>query len=384
MFADDTCLFLEVDDRQTTADFINEDLLHIGDWSNQWLVNFSPQKTKSLIISNKHDAQNNPRVQLFGHDIDEVDSHVYLGLKFACNLRWKHHINDVSDKTRKKLNCMVPFKYKLDRQSLEIMYKSFVLPTMEYANVVWGGSYDCDIAKLEAIHIDAMRLISGATARSHIENLYMEFNWLTIQERINIASLTIMYKIINGYSPTYLSNLIEHDENRFYNFRQQRALRMPFCRLEVFKKSFFPRTINLWNDLPNHLQSVTSLEEFKRKFKPEQTELLLLYYYGERWPSVHHARMRLKCSKLNDDLCNQLHVIDYANCTCGAAVENAQHYLLDCPNYIAERLDLANGVSNNNMTLQTLLFGNSNLSPEQNKEVFKAVHQFIVITERFQ
>ena len=383
LFADDTCLFLEVDDRQTTADFINDDLLHIGDWSNQWLVNFSAQKTKSLIISNKNDAQNNPQVQLFGHNIDEVGSHVYLGLKFASNLRWKHHINDISEKARKKLNCMVPFKYKLDRQSLEIMYKSFVLPSMEYANVVWGGSFDCDIAKLEAIHIDAMRLIAGATARSHIDNLYKECNWLSIQKRIDIASLTMMYKIINGYSPLYLSNLIDQDVNQFYNFRQQRALRVPLCRLEVFKRSFFPRTINLWNDLPLQFRSVTSLEEFKRKFKPEQTELLLLYYYGERWPSVHHARMRLRCSKLNDDLCNHLHVVDNPSCSCGAEVENAQHYLLDCPNYIDERHDLANTIGNDNMFIQNLLFGNPNLSLEQNKEVFKAVHLFIMKTERF-
>ncbi len=49
---------------------------------------------------------------------------------------------------------MVPLKFKLDRKSLEIMYNSFVLPTMEYANVVfWGGTYESDLSKLEKIHI---------------------------------------------------------------------------------------------------------------------------------------------------------------------------------------------------------------------------------------
>ena len=73
---------------------------------------------------------------------------MYLGLRFSSNLRWKAHIHDVSIKAKKKLNLMTPLKMKVDRHSLEIMYKSFVLPSMEYAIAVWGGSYDSDIDKL--------------------------------------------------------------------------------------------------------------------------------------------------------------------------------------------------------------------------------------------
>jgi hypothetical protein len=72
-------------------------------------------------------------------------NHKHLGLKFASNLRWNHHIHDISLNARKRLNAMISLKYKLDRYSLETMYKSFVLPTMEYASVVWGGSYDSDL-----------------------------------------------------------------------------------------------------------------------------------------------------------------------------------------------------------------------------------------------
>jgi hypothetical protein len=53
LFADDTCLFIEVNDHTEGAAKLNEDLLHITDWSNKWLVCFSPQKTKDMVISNK-------------------------------------------------------------------------------------------------------------------------------------------------------------------------------------------------------------------------------------------------------------------------------------------------------------------------------------------
>ena len=385
LFADDTCLFLEIDDRKQSAYFINEDLKNIGEWSHQWLVNFSPPKTKSLIISNKHNAHLNPQVQLFGQNIEEVESHVYLGLRFSKNLRWKHHIHDITQKARKKLNLMVPLKYKLDRKSLEIMYRSFVLPSIEYANVVWGGSYDNDIMKLEIIHVDAMRLITGATARSNIANLYEECNWMSVKDRIDNASLVMMYKVLNGLMPTYLSDLVQHEEeHRPYNFRKRKVLKESLCRLDIFSRSFFPRVSKLWNNLSHNIQSAASLEEFKSKLKPEQPENIVLYYYGERWPAVHHARMRIGCSKLNSDLCYNLHVINNPSCACGAENETAQHFFFECLNFTQQRNDLENSVQAiAELDIRNLLYFDPNLSLEQNKRIIDAVHTFINSTGRF-
>ena len=72
---------------------------------------------------------------------------------------------------------MLPLKYKLDRKSLEIMFNSFVRSTMFYAVEVWGGSPDSQLLRLEQVIVDGMRLVSGATARSNVANLYKETSW---------------------------------------------------------------------------------------------------------------------------------------------------------------------------------------------------------------
>ena len=154
LFADDTCLFLEVDNRHETAAKINADLSAIDDWSKQWIVNFSPSKTKSLIISNKKDSTKNPPVFLNNRQIAEVSNFKYLGVHFTSNLKWGLHIETTAAKAQKRLNMIQALKWKLDRKSLEIMYVAFVLSTIEYANVIWGGTYDCDMAKLEKLHIE--------------------------------------------------------------------------------------------------------------------------------------------------------------------------------------------------------------------------------------
>ena len=77
-------------------------------------------------------------------------------------------------KAHKKLNMLLPFKFKLDRKALEVMFASFVSSTMIYEVEVWGGSFDSHLLKLEQKIVDGMRLVTGATARSNYANLYKE------------------------------------------------------------------------------------------------------------------------------------------------------------------------------------------------------------------
>ena len=48
--------------------------------------------------------------------------------------------------------AMTALNNKLDRKSLEIMYHSFVLPTLEYASVIWDNCDSTLIDKVEKIH----------------------------------------------------------------------------------------------------------------------------------------------------------------------------------------------------------------------------------------
>ncbi|MCP3900406.1 MAG: RNA-directed DNA polymerase [Desulfobacteraceae bacterium] len=385
LFADDTCLFVEVDNRNQTANDINSDLLAITNWSNRWLVTFSPTKTKALTISNKHDAALNPELEFMGNIIEEVDSHPYLGLRFSNDLKWKSHIDDIAKNARKKLNILIPLKMKVDRASLDSMYHSFILPSMEYANIIWGGSYDNDIDKLENIHLEAMRLITGATARSNILRVYKEYGGSTIKSRTDQATLKMLFKIINGKAPLYLCDILNNLKGKSnYVTRNKTKIRVPYCRLETFKRSFFPRSISLWNDLSETTRLSDSLNSFRKYLTQKLPEKTPLYYYGERWPSVHHARMRMGCSKLNADLHYHLKVVGDPSCRCGATKETAKHYLLECPNFFHQRNVLRHELTLlMPLTLKNVLYGNTDFDNDSNQKVFKAVHQFIINTKRF-
>ena len=54
LFADDTSLFIIVNDPVASAEQLNADLIKILQWAETWLVTFNPNKTESLITSHKH------------------------------------------------------------------------------------------------------------------------------------------------------------------------------------------------------------------------------------------------------------------------------------------------------------------------------------------
>ena len=58
LFADDTSLFLIVDNPTTAALCLNSDLEKISRWAAIWLVTFNPSKNESLLISRKSQKAN--------------------------------------------------------------------------------------------------------------------------------------------------------------------------------------------------------------------------------------------------------------------------------------------------------------------------------------
>ena len=113
------------------------------------------------------------------------------------------------------------------------------------------------------------------------------------------------------------------------------------------------------------------------------TNLLKLYYVGQREFNIILAQLHMNCSNLNAHLCS-LHVIDNPACGCSHRVEDTAHFFLDCPLYYAQRLSLRNTVTRSSQfRLETLLYGDDDLDYESNVAIILAVHEFIKDSERF-
>jgi hypothetical protein len=322
-----------------------------------------------------------------------VKHHKHLGVHLSHNLSWNKHAEETAKKANRCLGILRPLKFVLDRASLETLYKSFVRPILEYADIVWDAPdahrHGLDI--LEKVQTEAARIVTGATARCGTEDLYSEVGWEKLAPRRRFHRALMMYKITSGLAPQTLADKIPNriEARTRYNLRNRRDLEALYARLVSYSQSFYPAAVRIWNDLSDTIKNSPSVASFKRSYLKDfrRPTVNPLFYRGERRMAVFHSRMRIGCSKLNSDLCNRLHVIESPTCTCPAGVdETAEHFLLSCPKYLAERQIMLNSLAqlnHVNPNLNLLLNGDPTFPLLHNAEIFKVVHSYIAATKRF-
>lgn len=140
LFADDTTLYVIVNDRKSAGHVLNSDLEKINIWAKQWLVTFNPTKTESLLITNKKHRNQHPNLYFSRSLIQEMSTHKHLGLNFSNNGQWALHIDDIVRKASSRPHILRTHKYDLNRKSLETLYFSYIRPILEYADVIWDNT----------------------------------------------------------------------------------------------------------------------------------------------------------------------------------------------------------------------------------------------------
>ena len=265
------------------------------------------------------------------------------------------------------------------------LYIVFIRPTLEYASTVWDGCSAHDIEKLEKVQLSAARIVTGLPIFASRESLYTETGWQTLQNRRYAAKMTTMFKIYNGYAPPYLNDIIpdKHENVSSYNTRNKNKYFIPRCRLELFKKSFVPDSIRLWNLLKEEAREAISIKSFLKNISVEIANPPSYYAFGKRFINIIHTKLRHKCI-LHYDLYKR-NITNTPFCSCGQN-EDVYHFFFACKKYSKARnnmfnqlfmLDLANIDTN------LLLCGDVNLPLQININIFSAVHQFIEESTRF-
>ena len=116
LFADDTSLYIIVDDPETAAGCLNTDLQRITRWAAIWFI--QPYKDGSLSRISKTKLKSSSDLHAKPTN-NRVEAHKHLGTHFSNDCTWHHHVKYITDKAWTRINIMRKLKVKLDRNSLE-------------------------------------------------------------------------------------------------------------------------------------------------------------------------------------------------------------------------------------------------------------------------
>ena len=131
----------------------------------------------------------------------------------------------------------------MPRDSHVTIYKSFIKPHLDYANVIFDKPNNTTFSnRIESAQYNAALAITGTIRGTSKEKLYQELGFETMKERRWFRRLCCFYEILNNQTPGYLYSLLS-PPNRHCNTCKYSRIRQIFCRTETFSNSFSPQTM---------------------------------------------------------------------------------------------------------------------------------------------
>jgi hypothetical protein len=402
IFADDTSLMEILENYIESYAKINRDLERLSTWAAKWLVTFNATKTVYIKISRKVNPAPLPVLILNGIVVREVQTHKHLGLTFNQTLTWSDHIEALTTKAAKCVGLLRRICRDVPRECLEILFKSMIRPLLEYGSVIFDGSADTHLKRLENVQCQAAITCTGAYRHTSHDRLLEELGWPPLGMRRKHLRLGLMFRIQGGLTPMYLFNACPAltRDRTIYDLRSGMNITVPPIRTTSYQKSFFPQTISDWNELNPAHRNVGTLSTFKEHLKKSSGfKTNKLYHHDSNKAAINHTRIRLGLSGLSSQRSDYNH-IDNPRCVlCNAPKEDPSHFFLTCPVHEEHRVEMMTGICDiyhaNNIEIEfrlrrfrenfiiTLLKGNPAFTPPENKLIFQLTQNFIKNTQRF-
>jgi len=147
-------------------------------------------------------------------------------------------------------------------------YTSLVRPILEYSSTVWDPYTSTAINKIEAVQRRAARVITSQYQRTaSVTAMLAELNLQTLAERRRIARLTmfhkIHYRLVAVNMPLQLKQYtsLTRTENAL-------AYHLPTSACDYHLFSFFPKTGQDWNSLPQEVVQLSTPGTFRSALQP--------------------------------------------------------------------------------------------------------------------
>ena len=185
LFADDGALWIVSDDLTEALKEMQDALDIVTEWSHTWGLQISHAKTNALIIT-KRNTRSPVQLKLEDKVITYVTSMKFLGVTFDSRLTWGTHIKNIHEKCQKDIQLMRVISYNKwssDYTTLLRIYKSLILPKIDYASFLYINTAKTHKLKLDRIQYAASRIILGALRCTANYKLEAEANIMPLEYR---------------------------------------------------------------------------------------------------------------------------------------------------------------------------------------------------------
>ncbi|KAJ3640527.1 hypothetical protein Zmor_003820 [Zophobas morio] len=224
-----------------------------------WLIPLNNGKCKVL-----HLGTNNPKhiYMIDNEAVKMVDSQNDLGVIITSDLSWSNQVAYVARRANSASYMLFNAFRHPSRDTFLKLFKSYIRPILEYANVVWSPILQRDKELLEKVQRRATKKVLGYRTQNYQTRLRC-LNLTSLEQRRKRGDLILVYKIFHNPNMCHLKTLFELNTNQLrghvYKLKKQ-SFRT------IVRRFFFPnRVFDEWNNLDSEIVNVTSVNMFKNK-----------------------------------------------------------------------------------------------------------------------
>ena len=267
-FADDTKLAMVVENDDDHARF-QAALDNLNTWSHDWQMLFNVSKCKIIHMGNKN---SNYKYRMGGRVLDVVDSEKDVGVTIHKSLKPSLQCARTATKANLVLGQLARAVTYRDRTTFIRLYQMYVRPHLEYAVQSWCPWNVADKEILEKVQRRAVNMVSNLRGRTYEEKL-SELGMVTLETRRRRGDMIQTFKIlseIDHVQPetwfTLGNTLVREGAAQTRSTTSNNTIMERWANTDIRRNFFSQRVIKPWNNLPDQIKSVSSVDSFKNAY----------------------------------------------------------------------------------------------------------------------
>ena len=194
-YADDLAIWSSSPSVPTAMEATQGALLRLDRWSEYWCLPLNPSKCEASFFSvDPHQANHQPNLLLLVSRLRFNPTPTFLGVTFDRTLSFTKHVSSLKAKFfphLKALCCISASSWGPSKESLSLLYKSFLRPLLTYASPGWFPFLSAtNLTELEGLHRAASRAITDCLSSSPIPLLLTEVSSPPL--RVTLTHFTLL------------------------------------------------------------------------------------------------------------------------------------------------------------------------------------------------
>ena len=195
-----------------------------------------------------------------------------LGAYFDVNMGMMTHIKRLVRASFYQLRLIRAIRRSIPTYTAIRLVNSFVASKIDYCNSLLAGLPAYQLEKVQSILNYAASLICGRGKYDHVTPLLRDdLHWHRIPQRVRYKSCLLVYKAINGLSPSYITSYcrsISSVQGRStLRSAAHNHLVIPRSKTKSGDRSFSVAGPSACKNLLDFIKTSTSVEQFNRSWR---------------------------------------------------------------------------------------------------------------------